>query len=950
MVTRRKFLAAASAAAGARILNPVTVDAAWFGGESYDYYAVHPFIENHPEAVFIMRTGVDVKTNAKAKKAEGSRFARSVFVPADKSGIPVSHKVAIKPNITAHTVENERFTAEDTMGIATDPDFVEGLIEGMKKLGPDGDRFYLREVNGARVFEERGFYRVAKRTGADLRNLRGRVSTIPEDKIAQWSNAPVIDDSLLQWVEYPDGVIQRKIPYLWPVNAPETLTLNVAKFKAHFMGLTLCCKNFQGAIANGYQHFCTKEQGIGNLPDEHRNPDAVPFVNEAMRRHIADRIPRWDRPAKDMKDPTWMRPDHYDVTCQEIWSHRTLDNLSASNIGLHVIEGVYGRDGDGFLYGPNPPGSENDYEGAAWDYMSNIVVFGKDPLRVDLVGKWLGGHEAGNFGFFHIAMERGMLDVLDPRKVPVFLWEDGRAVRKPLESFERTPLMTCYLPRDYNGGTEPVYHLCDEPFDYGSVRETLSPAPERPRSSVLAAGYPMHPDRLIAIEYAVPRESGVMIEIFDAAGERREVPVRTISESGSHMAIWDAEPVSVRRVFLCFPLRRLQRDGRYHREKITSFDGYDRFMDRRELIRLWMAWKSDRDEKQYTFKKLASDAGLNPNYLSNVMTGIRNPGVKTLNKIVAAFGISLAEFFTGPHAGVGRPVTMPGIMPENSSSAIEPIPVSESDRPSGTSAGRFPSSMIADARESHHVTDDEKERDTSDEPSEQSDSRSGGGMGKTEKFGLKISENGGKGFDMLFSTYGFESSDFDTVDLDAPAIRRRPDVVSHAEADASPGIDPAQDGADMLPDVPSPASMAMSASEDGIESSVPLLKKEFDGGLEEWMENFRSSGGGYGTAPRHLTVEGQGVAAFRMDDDSMSPEIEEGDMLYIDLDRQFTNTGGGIGVVRVGNEFKVRRVFEQGGAFQLVPVNPRYSPDVAPVENTVILKIVLWLPRSEGKF
>jgi len=539
MVSRRSFLKTAAVAANVHFLKPAVVNASLFRRSS-GYFGVHPFIENHPEAVFIMVTDVDAKTDSKAKKRTGERFARSVMLPKDETGIPVSHRIAIKPNLTAHTVENERFTFEDTMGIVTDPDFVEGVIEGMKKLGISGRRFYLREVNGARIFEPRGYYRVAKRTGADLRDLRGRVRTIPNEKIAQWSRADVIDDSLLQWVDVPDGVVHTRIPYLWPVNAPETWTLNVAKFKAHYMGLTLCCKNFQGAVANGYQHFCTRYQGIDNLPDEHKKPGVLEFIDESLKRHIADGIPRWHKPVKDRKDPTWSRPDHYDVVCQEIWSHRTLDNLSASDIGLHIIEGIYGRDGNGFLYGPNPMGNEDNHAGAAWDYMTNILIFGKDPLKVDVVGKWLGGHEPGNFGFFHIAMERGMLDVLDPMNIPVYLWDDGRAVRKSLSCFKRTPLKTPYLRRDYGGRSEDLYHLCDEPFDYGSVPEKPSPVPGAPHSRVLTERHPDWPDIPVPIEYSVPSGGNVMVEIFDENGELLEVLENAVVGPGFHMAAWDA--------------------------------------------------------------------------------------------------------------------------------------------------------------------------------------------------------------------------------------------------------------------------------------------------------------------------------------------------------------------------------------------------------------------------
>ena len=56
-------------------------------------------------------------------------------------------------------------------------------------------------------------------------------------------------------------------------------------------------------------------------------------------------------------------------------------------------------------------------------------------------------------------------------------------------------------------------------------------------------------------------------------------------------------------------------------------------MGKRELIKQWIEWKSRQLDYQLTYKALAEDAGINPNYLSNVMTGLRNPGMKTLQKI-----------------------------------------------------------------------------------------------------------------------------------------------------------------------------------------------------------------------------------------------------------------------------------------------------------------------------
>ena len=123
---------------------------------------------------------------------------------------------------------------------------------------------------------------------------------------------------------------------------------------------------------------------------EHRNPEVEEYINRYLARHV-NTLPRWDRPIKDSDAPNQTAVDRYDVLCQEIWTHRTIDSLSVTDFGLHVVEGVYGRDGN-FGPGPNPEGNENNPRGKAWDYMTNIVIFGKNPYHIDIVGKWLGGH------------------------------------------------------------------------------------------------------------------------------------------------------------------------------------------------------------------------------------------------------------------------------------------------------------------------------------------------------------------------------------------------------------------------------------------------------------------------------------------------------------------------------------------------------------------------------
>lgn len=475
-------------------------------GTSLPYFAVHPFIESHPTAVFIARTAVDVKTNGDAIYSAARDIGRSIFVGSETPGIPLTHNIAVKPNLTARAGGHPLYTVERSMGIITDARFVEGLIDSMKELGIAGNKFYIREVDPPAYYDDGSYAAMAARTGADIRDLSANVTALnPQD---------------VQWVEIPDGTWHRRLPYLWPVNAPDSWLLNVAKLKAHAMGLTLSAKNLQGTIAHEYQAHCTPFGQEMNISSVDVQPNAWATIQANYDRHVAANIPRWDRPGSD--GGIW----------QETWTTRCLDNNSVTHPGLHIIEGIYGRDGH-FMDGPSP-------EGIATDYMTNVVVFGKNPFLIDIVGHWLGGHEPGNFGLFHMAVERGQCPALNPMNIPVYEWKtDGTAVVTSLSNFTRTPLRTLYLRRDYNGQAEDVWHLVNEPYIYGtdSVNDTKS---RRPEAVVLHQNYPNPFNPSTSIAYSIPRNGQVRLEIFNALGERVDVPVDAFRSAGSHLAVWNS--------------------------------------------------------------------------------------------------------------------------------------------------------------------------------------------------------------------------------------------------------------------------------------------------------------------------------------------------------------------------------------------------------------------------
>jgi len=323
----------------------------------------------------------------------------------------------------------------------------------------------------------------------------------------------------------------------------------------------------------------------------------------------------------------------------------------------------------------------------------------------------------------------------------------------------------------------------------------------------------------------------------------------------------------------------------------------------RELIKEWIAWKTRRDGTPYTFKALAEDAGINSKYLSHIMTGLRNPGMKTLGKMAEAFGVPLVDFLNGPPdgaskaagAGDGSPPRAAGGKRETVSPAVEPA---------------------------------EEKRGVPPVPPEEEDSAG------TGKIGLKLSGNTSEEFNNFLSTLGFTSEIISSED-----VLPRPE--SGSSAQGVPGESPGSYVA---------GGEAGESALQGRKDMVPVLDGGFTGDFYEWRDGYERFEEGYETVPRYYGVTGGRVFAVRVEDDSMVPDLNAGDVLVADPDSPFTRTDGGIAVVLTGEGVLVRRVFYYDGGYYLVPSNSRYAPRVLGKEDVLIFKIVLWIPNMENKF
>jgi uncharacterized protein (DUF362 family) len=425
--TRRDFLKiAAIGASGARLYAaPARVPK--------PYFSLHPLIERNPKAVFIRRTHVAGKMDAPAKLREGLSLAREIFVPSDTPGVPVGHRIILKPNATG--VYDRKRTLEDNWGVGTDPQFYEGLVTGLQELGLK--RFHFIESTTYDTWNLRGFNDLHERLGVEICESQPRPRHLR-------------DGFGINWAKVPEGVIFKRIPHYAPVGEPDTWLFNIAKWKAHAMCLTLAVKNEQGLVAHPYTSFCSGWSTVLNVPDYVKpdiNPRVEPDVKNFFERHRKLNYVRYD-----VSLPGRGRSSRIGPIEQEIWAHKTCDNVSTVNTGLAMIEGIVGRDGDGFDNGD--------------DYLTNLVMFGKDKFRLDVIGHYLGGHEPGNVHLYRIAKERGLADTFNPWEIPVFEWIGGTAAPRKLSNFPRYPLKTIYLARK----GESDFHLVNDAFDYDKYK------------------------------------------------------------------------------------------------------------------------------------------------------------------------------------------------------------------------------------------------------------------------------------------------------------------------------------------------------------------------------------------------------------------------------------------------------------------------------------------------
>ncbi len=505
---RRDFISSSLLAAGMVTLNTRKL----FSMPGETYFGVHSFIENNPNAVFILKTNIDAKTDTAAIKNIAQQFGNSVLanVSQEDGGMPVSSKIALKPNLTDRTDSNL-----SSVGVQSDVNFIEGIVDSLVDLGATTSNMYIREANSERLFKNSLFDEMAVRRGLNLKETSKEVTYLsPED---------------YHWVDVEDGEFFKRIPYLWPYAAPETFMINIAKLKSHWMGITSCSKNLQGSIAKPYVRHCTPiGQGFGNVnPADYFSDSYLKIMSSYIEKRDSG-FPRYQKQyaSNDEASKDWAGPVR-----METWMRRMFDNNKTLKVQLHISEGIYSR--EGAIVAEQPA----DFR----ELMTNIILFGKNPFAIDVIATYLAGHEPGNFAQLQRAWEKGLTG-LNPFDIPIYEWNlTGDATPANLADFERFELRTEYLQQE----NEEKWHMVNEAFDYTdypySVPASSDPIFNKPGMELELTGFPNPFSSTTSVRYHLPRSGHVLIEVTDMSGRVVHRLVREYQSAGQHLVRWSPD-------------------------------------------------------------------------------------------------------------------------------------------------------------------------------------------------------------------------------------------------------------------------------------------------------------------------------------------------------------------------------------------------------------------------
>ncbi len=311
-------------------------------------------------------------------------------------------------------------------------------------------------------------------------------------------------------------------------------------------------------------------------------------------------------------------------------------------------------------------------------------------------------------------------------------------------------------------------------------------------------------------------------------------------------------------------------------------------MNERDLIQRWIEWKEKRDRRPFPQKRLADDAGISPTYLSTILTGARNAGTKTIERIAAAIGVTVSEFYAGP-------LKMTDTVDDNSDSYDPEPPRVMSSTPSPPMRETVPVEPL--------------------DPQSTS---------PQQETGLKFLGASPDRIDRLFDTFGYSLGDAFIPQhiAESPPVKPQPTVLS-SNRENPPHRQPDQ-------------SASLSST------GIPLLDRAPSGHWRDWIVDIRS---GAANMVSVVPVDPERAFAVRVEDSSMAPKLDAGAVLVVNPEARFTSFDGGIGIAVRNGRFSVRHVYAVGDSFILVPSNPAFFPEVVPAEEVQVFRIAFSIPK-----
>jgi hypothetical protein len=170
--------------------------------------------------------------------------------------------------------------------------------------------------------------------------------------------------------------------------------------------------------------------------------------------------------------------------------------------------------------------------------MTNYIIYGRNKFYVNIIGHYMAGHEPGNFGLIHMALERGMITTFNPIDIPVYEWTTGKGQSlADLTDFQRYPLKTYYLQRDYNGQNEPYWHLVNEPYYYNTTG--IDTLPDNSKDFYLNQNFPNPVLNATTLTFNIPGNGHVKLEIMNNNGQVIDVLVNKQLSYGEHTVSWN---------------------------------------------------------------------------------------------------------------------------------------------------------------------------------------------------------------------------------------------------------------------------------------------------------------------------------------------------------------------------------------------------------------------------